>query len=87
MKSFTKLNELSLRDRSMSRRPAYVLSVGAGMSCTYIHWKEGLKVGIITWAVFDLVAGVTAKLITPGRDGRGFVLTCILGVVGAVVGG
>lgn len=31
--------------------------------------------------------GVIAKLIMPGRDGGGFILTCILGVVGAVVGG
>ncbi|WP_054180583.1 GlsB/YeaQ/YmgE family stress response membrane protein [Trabulsiella odontotermitis] len=43
--------------------------------------------GIITWIVFGLIAGVIAKLIMPGRDGGGFILTCILGIVGAVVGG
>ncbi|MCT4700297.1 GlsB/YeaQ/YmgE family stress response membrane protein [Enterobacteriaceae bacterium H20N1] len=43
--------------------------------------------GIIAWIVFGLIAGVIAKLIMPGRDGGGFILTCILGVVGAVVGG
>lgn len=36
---------------------------------------------------FGLIAGVIAKLIMPGRDGGGFILTCILGIIGAVVGG
>lgn len=43
--------------------------------------------GILAWIVFGLIAGVIAKLIMPGRDGGGFILTCILGIVGAVVGG
>ena len=43
--------------------------------------------GIIAWIVFGLIAGVIAKLIMPGRDGGGFILTCLLGIVGAVVGG
>ena len=43
--------------------------------------------GIIAWIIFGLIAGVIAKLILPGRDGGGFILTCILGVVGAVGGG
>lgn len=43
--------------------------------------------GIIAWIVFGLIAGVIAKLLVPGRDGGGFILTCILGIVGAVVGG
>lgn len=43
--------------------------------------------GIIAWIIFGLIAGVIAKLIMPGRDGGGFILTCLLGIVGAVVGG
>ncbi|WLI75996.1 GlsB/YeaQ/YmgE family stress response membrane protein [Kosakonia sp. H02] len=43
--------------------------------------------GIIAWIIFGLIAGVIAKFIMPGRDGGGFILTCVLGVVGAVVGG
>lgn len=38
--------------------------------------------GIIAWIVFGLIAGVIAKLLMPGRDGGGFILTCILGIVG-----
>ncbi len=43
--------------------------------------------GIIAWIIFGLIAGIIAKLIMPGRDGGGFFQTCILGIVGAVVGG
>ncbi|EHC9775032.1 GlsB/YeaQ/YmgE family stress response membrane protein [Salmonella enterica subsp. diarizonae serovar 50:z:-] len=43
--------------------------------------------GIIAWIIFGLIAGVIDKLLMPGRDGGGFILTCILGIVGAVVGG
>ena len=43
--------------------------------------------GIIAWIIFGLIAGIIAKLIMPGRDCGGFFLTCILGIVGAVVGG
>lgn len=38
--------------------------------------------GIIAWIIFGLIAGIIAKLIMPGRDGGGFFLTCILGIVG-----
>ena len=41
--------------------------------------------GIIAWIIFGLIAGAIAKLIMPGNDGGGFILTCVLGVVGAVV--
>ncbi|ELF1047253.1 GlsB/YeaQ/YmgE family stress response membrane protein [Enterobacter asburiae] len=43
--------------------------------------------GIIAWIIFGLIAGAIAKLIMPGNDSGGFILTCVLGVVGAVVGG
>jgi uncharacterized membrane protein YeaQ/YmgE (transglycosylase-associated protein family) len=51
------------------------------------HLQEGIAMGIIAWIVFGLIAGVIAKFIMPGRDGGGFILTCVLGVIGAVVGG
>jgi uncharacterized membrane protein YeaQ/YmgE (transglycosylase-associated protein family) len=42
---------------------------------------------IVLWILFGLVVGVVAKFIMPGRDPGGFVLTIVLGIVGAVVGG
>jgi len=43
--------------------------------------------GIISWLVFGLVAGVIAKLLMPGRDPGGCIITMLLGVAGAFVGG
>ena len=42
---------------------------------------------IISWIIFGLIAGVIAKLIMPGRDPGGFIITILLGIAGAVVGG
>jgi uncharacterized membrane protein YeaQ/YmgE (transglycosylase-associated protein family) len=42
---------------------------------------------IIGWIVFGLIAGAIAKLLMPGRDPGGFVVTILLGIGGAVVGG
>jgi uncharacterized membrane protein YeaQ/YmgE (transglycosylase-associated protein family) len=44
-------------------------------------------VGIVGWIVFGLVVGVIAKLIMPGRDPGGIIVTILLGIVGAVLGG
>ena len=43
--------------------------------------------GIIGWILFGLIVGVIAKLLMPGRDPGGFIVTILLGIVGAVVGG
>ena len=43
--------------------------------------------GVLGWIVFGLVAGVIAKLIMPGRDPGGFIVTILLGIAGALVGG
>lgn len=43
--------------------------------------------GILSWVVFGLIAGILAKWIMPGRDGGGFIMTIIIGVAGAFVGG
>ena len=42
---------------------------------------------IIGWIIFGLIAGVIAKAIMPGRDPGGALVTILLGIVGAVVGG
>ena len=43
--------------------------------------------GILSWIVLGLVAGVLAKFILPGRDPGGLVITILLGIGGAFVGG
>ena len=42
---------------------------------------------IIGWIVFGLVVGVIGKLLMPGRDPGGFVVTILLGIAGALLGG
>ena len=43
--------------------------------------------GLIGWILFGLVAGVIAKLLMPGRDPGGFIVTILLGIAGALLGG
>jgi uncharacterized membrane protein YeaQ/YmgE (transglycosylase-associated protein family) len=43
--------------------------------------------GILSWILFGLVVGVIAKLLMPGRDPGGFIITLLLGIAGALVGG
>jgi uncharacterized membrane protein YeaQ/YmgE (transglycosylase-associated protein family) len=43
--------------------------------------------GIIGWILFGLVVGIVGKLLMPGRDPGGFILTIVLGIAGALLGG
>ncbi|HEX9449589.1 MAG TPA: GlsB/YeaQ/YmgE family stress response membrane protein [Dongiaceae bacterium] len=43
--------------------------------------------GFLAWIVFGLVAGIVAKIIMPGKDPGGFILTVIIGIAGAIIGG
>jgi uncharacterized membrane protein YeaQ/YmgE (transglycosylase-associated protein family) len=49
--------------------------------------EESGVMGIIGWIVFGLVVGIVAKFLMPGRDPGGFIVTILLGVAGALVGG
>ena len=42
---------------------------------------------ILGWILFGLVVGVVAKLLMPGRDPGGMIMTILLGIGGALVGG
>jgi uncharacterized membrane protein YeaQ/YmgE (transglycosylase-associated protein family) len=44
-------------------------------------------VGIISWVVLGLIAGVIAKALMPGKDPGGCIITILLGIAGAFVGG
>jgi uncharacterized membrane protein YeaQ/YmgE (transglycosylase-associated protein family) len=43
--------------------------------------------GILAWILFGLVIGIIAKLLMPGRDPGGFIVTILLGIAGAMIGG
>jgi len=43
--------------------------------------------GVIGWILFGAIVGAVAKLLMPGRDPGGFIVTMLLGIAGAVIGG
>jgi uncharacterized membrane protein YeaQ/YmgE (transglycosylase-associated protein family) len=43
--------------------------------------------GVIGWIIFGLIVGVIAKLLMPGRDPGGFIVTILIGIAGALLGG
>jgi uncharacterized membrane protein YeaQ/YmgE (transglycosylase-associated protein family) len=43
--------------------------------------------GVLGWIIFGLIVGIVAKLLMPGRDPGGFIVTILLGIAGALVGG
>jgi len=43
--------------------------------------------GILGWILFGLIVGALAKLVMPGRDPGGIIITMLLGIAGAVIGG
>ena len=42
--------------------------------------------GLLWTIIIGLIVGIIAKVIMPGRDGGGFIMTTILGVAGSFVG-
>lgn len=43
--------------------------------------------GILLWILFGLIAGALAKVLMPGEDPGGFLVTILIGIVGALLGG
>jgi uncharacterized membrane protein YeaQ/YmgE (transglycosylase-associated protein family) len=43
--------------------------------------------GLLGWILFGAVVGAIAKLLMPGRDPGGFIVTIVLGIAGAMIGG
>src|SRR4051794_29250897 len=56
-------------------------------SCRRATTTGSHHMGIIGWIVLGLLAGAIAKLILPGRQGGGWIITLVLGIVGALLGG
>jgi uncharacterized membrane protein YeaQ/YmgE (transglycosylase-associated protein family) len=44
-------------------------------------------VSIIAWIVLGLVAGLIANMLIPGKRSQGLIITCVIGIVGALLGG
>ena len=64
---------------------------GGGFPRRFLHYHHNLnlsgRMGILAWIIFGLIAGAIAKLIMPGDDPGGFIVTILVGIAGAVLGG
>src|SRR5262245_42656289 len=49
--------------------------------------QGGTHMGIIGWIIFGLIVGAVAKFLMPGPDPGGWIVTILLGIAGALVGG
>ncbi len=97
----TKMKRWSRRDRPSA--PPRVLSthgaaardrISAGAARFFVVFGKRARdcyrpasMGIVSWIVFGLLAGIVAKFVMPGKDGGGFITTTLLGILGAIVGG
>jgi uncharacterized membrane protein YeaQ/YmgE (transglycosylase-associated protein family) len=43
--------------------------------------------GIIAWIILGLVAGLLANMLVPGKRSQGLIITCLIGIAGALAGG
>jgi uncharacterized membrane protein YeaQ/YmgE (transglycosylase-associated protein family) len=64
-----------------------LLHLFASIDTTQEQTKGGSFMSVIGWIIFGLIAGIVAKLLTPGRDPGGFIVTTLIGIVGALIGG
>ena len=49
--------------------------------------EDNEMLSFIWWLIIGLIAGALARLIMPGRDPMGIIMTIILGIVGSLLGG
>src|SRR5580700_5526404 len=51
------------------------------------HLAKESVMSIIAWIVLGLAAGLIANMLIPGRRQQGLILTCLIGIAGALLGG
>jgi uncharacterized membrane protein YeaQ/YmgE (transglycosylase-associated protein family) len=55
--------------------------------CVSLNELKINLMGILSWILLGLVAGAIAKALHPGRDPQGCIITMVIGVIGAILGG
>jgi uncharacterized membrane protein YeaQ/YmgE (transglycosylase-associated protein family) len=80
--------ELSLVD-ALHRRPFdQTVTRDVHTTCgTTVAIRRTTMIAILSWIVFGLIVGALAKLVMPGNDPGGIIITILLGIAGALVGG
>src|SRR3984893_2436912 len=67
--------------------PTATRRAGPATQTSFSSLTEESVMGIIAWIVLGLGAGLLANMLVPGRRSQGLVLTCLIGVAGALLGG
>src|SRR5689334_9340531 len=62
------------------------MTVAPVPTCNRSNHSGGVTMGIISAIIFGFVAGLIARALKPGKDPSGFIVTSILGIIGAVIG-
>jgi uncharacterized membrane protein YeaQ/YmgE (transglycosylase-associated protein family) len=57
-----------------------------GMVFSSVEQKTS-SMNVLSWILFGLISGAIAKAIHPGKDPKGWIVTILLGIVGAFIGG
>ena len=70
-------------ESALTRAP---MAVPLGGPIRFTSTSEG-HMGILGMIILGLIAGAIAKLIMPGRDPGGIIVTILLGIAGALLGG
>ena len=76
--------------RDPARRPCYYrgsLASTASEEIEHARTTQGVDIGFFGFLILGLIAGAIAKAILPGKQGGGWLMTLLLGVVGAILGG
>jgi uncharacterized membrane protein YeaQ/YmgE (transglycosylase-associated protein family) len=83
-----RLRQRSATQREARQRPQEIAFSDPACRCPDIVTpSKGGTMGILGWILFGLVVGIVAKLLMPGKDPGGFIVTILLGIVGALLGG
>jgi len=69
------------------RRHAVQPRASTGSGCAMDAPEVVSMFGILGWIIFGVIVGAIAKFLMPGRDPGGFIVTMLLGIVGALLGG
>src|SRR4051795_10311440 len=75
------------RGRALGRDSGVVSAMAGTFYVGRERRADMQAMGLLLWIVFGLIAGAVAKFLMPGRDPGGIIITILLGIGGAVLGG
>jgi uncharacterized membrane protein YeaQ/YmgE (transglycosylase-associated protein family) len=78
---------IAICDRAFAHATGFAAAANLALRSRDDRLDERRTMGIIAWIVLGLLAGMIAKAIFPGNDPGGLIVTALIGMAGAVIGG